>query len=527
MMPSEEGGGTSLPAEVKSEPVDGPLEQAPDAPPENPSLAGLSVKVFDSLKPREAFNREMYRIPSYAGIHLSILYQQWCGKMPASEGLLPFGTKRHLLMTRYPAGWFSWGKIHTIERRALPEFFDGFSLSKTPKVYKEYREFIINKYRENPRRVLTFTEMRKMLVGDVNLMRKVYNFLVYWGLINYHATSDMKQQQAINSGEKSPSNHSGSDNKPKEVLAEGIDMARPESNAAVLSEATTQGVPGSALSASQAGEPALRSVDQPVSMLQATKVDSHKNAFLSSVTSSTEGIGDSQNMIKDNDWLGNWTTEEVLRLLEAIGKFGEDWIRVAAHVGTKSRLDCISRFIKLPFGDQFTSNIGVFPCPTSSGGGIQNGSHAGGDERKELNFGTSSLEGNGVNENFGSDEVIDEPPFKKNRLSPFADASNPILAQVAFLSAMVGPRVAAAAAQAAVAALAEEDPLIYQALNTGVTQVGCKDTGALSVSQAMSVKAEDADGVTVPSEKGCKKDAHALTWKCLFLNFAPTLWLKD
>ncbi|MCO5585905.1 hypothetical protein L7F22_039839 [Adiantum nelumboides] len=365
--------------------------------------------------------------------------------------------------------------------------------------------------------------MRKMLVGDVNLMRKVYNFLVYWGLINYHATSDVKQQQAINSGEKSPSNHSGSDNKPKEVLAEGIDMARPESNvsvlseattqgvpesnAAVLSEATTQGVPGSALSASQAGEPALRSVDQPVSMLQATKVPSHKDAFLSSVTSSTEGIGDSQNMIKDNDWLGSWTTEEVLRLLEAIGKFGEDWIRVAAHVGTKSRLDCILRFIKLPFGDQFTSNIGVSLCPTSSGGAIQNGSHIDGDERKELNFGTSSLEGNGVNENFGSDEVIDEPPFKKNRLSPFADASNPILAQVAFLSAMVGPRVAAAAAQAAVAALAEEDPLIYQALNTGVTQVGCKDTGALSVSQAMSVKAEDAEGVTVPSEKGYQTHA--------------------
>lgn len=43
---------------------------------------------------------------------------------------------------------------------------------------------------------------------------------------------------------------------------------------------------------------------------------------------------------------------------------------------------------------------------------------------------------------------------------PFADASNPILSQVAFLSAVVGPRVAAAAAQAALGALCAEVPVV-------------------------------------------------------------------
>lgn len=43
---------------------------------------------------------------------------------------------------------------------------------------------------------------------------------------------------------------------------------------------------------------------------------------------------------------------------------------------------------------------------------------------------------------------------------PFADSGNPILSQVAFLSAVVGPKVAAAAAQAALNALCSEVPVV-------------------------------------------------------------------
>lgn len=82
-----------------------------------------------------------------------------------------------------------WDEIHETEKKALKEFFDGRSISRTPKVYKEYRDFIINKYREDPARKLTFTEIRKSLVGDVTLLHKVFNFLEKWGLINFGATS--------------------------------------------------------------------------------------------------------------------------------------------------------------------------------------------------------------------------------------------------------------------------------------------------------------------------------------------------
>lgn len=83
-----------------------------------------------------------------------------------------------------------WDEIHETERISLKEFFDGSSISRTPKIYKEYRDFIINKYREEPSRRLTFTEVRKSLVGDVNLLRKVFLFLEKWGLINFSASSD-------------------------------------------------------------------------------------------------------------------------------------------------------------------------------------------------------------------------------------------------------------------------------------------------------------------------------------------------
>lgn len=71
----------------------------------------------------------------------------------------------------------------------MREFFDGSSFSRNPRVYKEYRDFIINKYREDASRRLTFTEVRRSLVGDVGSIHRVFLFLDRWGLINF-STSD-------------------------------------------------------------------------------------------------------------------------------------------------------------------------------------------------------------------------------------------------------------------------------------------------------------------------------------------------
>lgn len=54
-----------------------------------------------------------------------------------------------------------------------------------------------------------------------------------------------------------------------------------------------------------------------------------------------------------------WSEAETLLLLDSVLKYGDDWEIVAQHVQTKSKLDCISKLIQLPFGElMFGSGYG-------------------------------------------------------------------------------------------------------------------------------------------------------------------------
>nr|XP_024374489.1 uncharacterized protein LOC112281792 [Physcomitrium patens] len=64
------------------------------------------------------------------------------------------------------AGWFRWDKVHPLERRAMSEFFDKRSAAKTPRMYKECRDFTINRCRENLKQAVTFQEVA-LLAGAV------------------------------------------------------------------------------------------------------------------------------------------------------------------------------------------------------------------------------------------------------------------------------------------------------------------------------------------------------------------------
>ena len=83
------------------------------------------------------------------------------------------------------AAWFDMSKINPVEERALPEFFNSRNRSKTPAIYKDYRDFMINTYRLRPSEYLTVTACRRNLAGDVCAIMRVHAFLEQWGLINY------------------------------------------------------------------------------------------------------------------------------------------------------------------------------------------------------------------------------------------------------------------------------------------------------------------------------------------------------
>lgn len=90
----------------------------------------------------------------------------------------------HIIIPSYSA-WFDYNSIHTIEKRAMPEFFNIKNKSKTPEIYLAYRNFMIDTYRLNPTEYVTSTAARRNLAGDVCAIMRVHAFLEQWGLINY------------------------------------------------------------------------------------------------------------------------------------------------------------------------------------------------------------------------------------------------------------------------------------------------------------------------------------------------------
>ena len=90
------------------------------------------------------------------------------------------------------SSWFNMDNIHEIEIKSLPEYFCGKFPSKTPQIYKKYRNFIINLYRENSTMYLSSNTCRKHLPGDACAILRIHAFLEHWGLINFKLNQKFK-----------------------------------------------------------------------------------------------------------------------------------------------------------------------------------------------------------------------------------------------------------------------------------------------------------------------------------------------
>ena len=99
--------------------------------------------------------------------------------------ILPKAKEFEQIKTPDCASWFNMDEIHEIEKKSLPEFFNGKFPSKNPEIYKKYRNFIIHLFRQNPSIYLTGTACRRHLSGDVCAILRLHKFLEQWGLINF------------------------------------------------------------------------------------------------------------------------------------------------------------------------------------------------------------------------------------------------------------------------------------------------------------------------------------------------------
>ncbi|KAF9439150.1 hypothetical protein BGZ76_010743 [Entomortierella beljakovae] len=330
------------------------------------------------------------------------------------------------------AAWFSMSKIHDIEQKALPEFFNLKNRSKTPTVYKDYRDFMVNTYRLNTTEYLTVTACRRNLAGDVCAIIRVHAFLEQWGLINYQVDPDTRPSTVGPSFTGhfrvsadtpkglqpfQPSASTSNTNKANIEQIKTPGAAKLDANMELRRNIYTSGPEAVSKDTDENAEKRQRfncftcGTDCSKSRYHSIKTKNFElcpSCYLEGRFPSTMASGDfirlqSQHQSSDDPW----TDQETLLLLEGLEMYDEDWNLVAEHVGTRGREQCILHFLQLPIEDPYL----------------------GGSSEKDLG------------------------PLQYHR-APFSESDNPVMSVVAFLASVVNPGVAAAAAQSALKELA-------------------------------------------------------------------------
>ncbi|KAG9056250.1 hypothetical protein FS842_011286 [Serendipita sp. 407] len=350
------------------------------------------------------------------------------------------------------AAWFSMSSIHPLEQRAVPEFFNSKNRSKTPAIYKEYRDFMINTYRLRPSEYLTVTACRRNLAGDVCAVMRVHAFLEQWGLINYQVDPETRPSalgppftghfrvildtprglQSLHPGTKiappGTSLPARPTAPPSLALRTSIyqttnKSAKPisEADASALEKSVTQSTGVSAVSYScdtcgvdctNERYHSLKVRDYelcPPCYLDGRFPSTMFSGDFVKLTSATEGVPGAST--EDKATAETWTDAETLLLLEGIEMYDDDWVSIAEHVGTKSREACVLKFLQLPIEE-----------------GLEDGT-----------AGPNGISANGVK------QESDLGLLRFGRV-PFDKTDNPVLSVAAFLAGVKGAETAKASA---------------------------------------------------------------------------------
>ncbi|XP_077694591.1 SWI/SNF complex subunit SMARCC2 isoform X5 [Eretmochelys imbricata] len=336
----------------------------------------------------------------------------------------------HIIIPSY-AAWFDYNSVHAIERRALPEFFNGKNKSKTPEIYLAYRNFMIDTYRLNPQEYLTSTACRRNLAGDVCAIMRVHAFLEQWGLINYQVDAESRPTPMG----PPPTSHF-------HVLADtpsGLVPLQPKTPQGRQSDSDTK-----------AGRKSKEIEDLVPEAVKAKPElqTSASQQMLSFPDKGKEKPTDLQNFGLRTDMYTKknvpskskaaasatreWTEQETLLLLEALEMYKDDWNKVSEHVGSRTQDECILHFLRLPIEDPYL-------------------------EDSEASLGPLAYQ-----------------PI------PFSQSGNPVMSTVAFLASVVDPRVASAAAKSALeefSKMKEEVPTALVEAHVRKVEEAAKVTG--------------------------------------------------
>ena len=379
-------------------------------------------------------------------------------------------TQTHSIILPSYSTWFDMNTIHANEKRALPEFFNSRNRSKTPAVYKDYRDFMINTYRLNPSEYLTFTACRRNLAGDVCAIMRVHAFLEQWGLINFQIDPETRPSnvgppftghfrvivdtpRGLQPFQPAPRGSILTPGKPHSSTANRASQSTP--SASDLNLSVRQNIydqTGKDVTPSDHNDPSnadgetseslqkkIAQPDKPIHCHSCgTDCTRERYHRVKSAPENTQGKTALMNKFdlcpmcyldgrfpesstaaeylklespdyKQQDKDRPWDDRETLMLLEALEAFDQDWDNVAEHVGTRTREQCILKFLQLEIEDKYVA------AESTNG------------ENKQENL--AWLSGGRI---------------------PFAQSDDPVMSVLSFLAGGVDPAVAAAASGQAV-----------------------------------------------------------------------------
>ncbi|KAF1913056.1 hypothetical protein BDU57DRAFT_521741 [Ampelomyces quisqualis] len=396
----------ATPALTSDNPLDAPDGPRPDAEDADGQDDEEMGGVDDTKKEKDADGAEVVDAEAQAKAELQ------------SAARSHFVTQTYATIIPSYATWFDMRYIDYRERKALPEFFNSRNRSKTPAVYRDYRDFMINTYRLNPSEYLTVTACRRNLAGDVCAIMRVHAFLEQWGLINYQVDP---QERPSNIGPPftghfrvtvdtprglqpfQPGPGSKVTDGKQHALTDRAASQQPTAKSETKSLAgrniyEANGKEASAEPKTANGETVANGTSADVKELEAAAKEPLKviNCFMCGVESTrvhfhetkpseqpgqTKSVGGLKRDVCPRCFVeGNfpsgissadfakvsnpecspppnaeekWTEEELLLLLEGLEEFDEDWNRVADHVVTKTREQCVLKFLQLEIEDKY------------------------------------------------------------------------------------------------------------------------------------------------------------------------------
>lgn len=314
------------------------------------------------------------------------------------------------------AKWFDLSKIHDIEKKSLPDFFveDG-SGYKSSQDYKYIRDFIVNTFRLNPKEYLTITAIRRNLSGDVTNIIRIHQFLEQWGLINYQI--DPKTKSSV-LGPQYTGHFQITMDAPQGLVPfvpENAELTKAiPSNVTKTDDLNNENIPTAkenelplnleirrnvyATGEKKTNYKTNNIVHYSCSICgkDTTEVRYHNLKIKSYMYNPTSTINNASVLceicydqglfplsfhssdfiqLKKTEEGEKWSEQEILLLLEGIEMFGtyeppsstgpvnvnanlnNQWDKISEHVATKTREQCIIKFIQLPIEDKFLTKL--------------------------------------------------------------------------------------------------------------------------------------------------------------------------